>query len=216
MSWSRAGPSPTMATDGLGLAEDGIPAVGLRPCQDAAGTRPWPAYAPATPMIRTKMEQKYRFLTRCSLHGASDEVMHGGKQAVLCGDFNIARRSTSRTPRPTKARRLPARGARSADKWLDEYEFQTMCSARRRYSGPRTRGGASAGALTTNVGLAHHQFATPELAETARGLCDRQGPHIRVALVRPRATYHHIRRVTQLRPSASVRQGCKPLHETSE
>ncbi|MBS5560243.1 MAG: exodeoxyribonuclease III, partial [Bifidobacterium longum] len=40
----------------------------------------------------TKMEQKYRFLdTMLKRMGAlRDEAAHGGKQAVLCGDFNIA------------------------------------------------------------------------------------------------------------------------------
>lgn len=88
----------------------------------------------------TKMEQKYRFLdTMLKRMGAlRDEAAHGGKQAVLCGDFNIAH-----TPLDIKIAKanekhagfLPEERA-YVDKWLDEYEFvDVMRSLARRHSG---------------------------------------------------------------------------------
>ena len=75
----------------------------------------------------TKMEQKYRFLdTMLKRMGAlRDEAAHGGKQAVLCGDFNIAH--TPLDIKNAKANEkhagfLPEERA-YVDKWLDEYEF---------------------------------------------------------------------------------------------
>lgn len=92
------------------------------------------------------------------------------------------------------------------DKWLDEYEFvDVMRSLAGDIQGPYTWWSQRGRAFDNNVGWRiDYQFATPELAETARGFVMRQGPHIRVALVRPRATYHHIRRVTQLSLSLSA------------
>ena len=75
----------------------------------------------------TKMEQKYRFLdTMLTRMGElRDEAAHGGKQAVLCGDFNIAH--TPLDIKNAKANEkhagfLPEERA-YVDKWLDEYEF---------------------------------------------------------------------------------------------
>ena len=73
------------------------------------------------------MEQKYRFLdTMLKRMGAlRDEAAHGGKQAVLCGDFNIAH--TPLDIKNAKANEkhagfLPEERA-YVDKWLGELEF---------------------------------------------------------------------------------------------
>ena len=74
-----------------------------------------------------KMAQKFRFLDTMlpRLGELRDEAAKGGRQAVLCGDFNIAH-----TPLDIKNAKgnaehagfLPAERA-YVDKWLDEYEF---------------------------------------------------------------------------------------------
>ena len=112
----------------------------------------------------TKMEQKYRFLdTMLARMGAlRDEAAHGGKQAVLCGDFNIAH--TPLDIKNAKANEkhagfLPEERA-YVDKWLDEYEFvDVMRSLAGDIQGPYT-----------------WWFATPELAETARGFVIDKAP----------------------------------------
>ena len=144
-----------------------------------------------------KMHQKFRFLdTMLTRMGQlRDEAAHGGKQAVLCGDFNIAH-----TPLDIKNAKanvthsgfLPEERA-YIDKWLGEYEFVDVMRelagdiqgpytwwsqrgrARRRPWRPR-RGHARARADRTRI---HH----------------RQGAHLRRPLVRPRAAEHHVRRV---------------------
>ena len=143
----------------------------------------------------TKMEQKYRFLdTMLKRMGAlRDEAAHGGKQAVLCGDFNIAH-----TPLDIKNAKadfkaeLIAMAAKAnekhagflpeerayVDKWLDEYEFvDVMRSLAGDIQGPYTWWSQRGRAFDNNVGWRiDYQFATPELAETARGFVIDKAP----------------------------------------
>ena len=130
----------------------------------------------------TKMEQKYRFLdTMLKRMGAlRDEAAHGGKQAVLCGDFNIAH--TPLDIKNAKANEkhagfLPEERA-YVDKWLDEYEFvDVMRSLAGDIQGPYTRWSQRGRAFDNNVGWRiDYQFATPELAETARGFVIDKAP----------------------------------------
>ena len=129
----------------------------------------------------TKMEQKYRFLdTMLKRMGAlRDEAAHGGKQAVLCGDFNIAH--TPLDIKNAKANEkhagfLPEERA-YVDKWLDEYEFvDVMRSLAGDIQGPYTWW-SQRGRADNNVGWRiDYQFATPELAETARGVVIDKAP----------------------------------------
>ncbi|TCF26058.1 exodeoxyribonuclease III [Bifidobacterium longum] len=130
----------------------------------------------------TKMEQKYRFLdTMLKRMGAlRDEAAHGGKQAVLCGDFNIAH--TPLDIKNAKANEkhagfLPEERA-YVDKWLDEYEFvDVMRSLAGDIQGPYTWWSQRGRAFDNNVGWRiDYQFATPELAETARGFVIDKAP----------------------------------------
>lgn len=130
----------------------------------------------------TKMEQKYRFLdTMLKRMGAlRDEAAHGGKQAVLCGDFNIAH--TPLDIKNAKANEkhagfLPEERA-YVDKWLDEYEFvDVMRSLAGNIQGPYTWWSQRGRAFDNNVGWRiDYQFATPELAETARGFVIDKAP----------------------------------------
>ena len=110
-----------------------------------------------------------------------DEAAHGGKQAVLCGDFNIAH--TPLDIKNAKANEkhagfLPEERA-YVDKWLDELRVRG-CDAfvvPATFRG-HTPGGASEGrAFDNNVGWRiDYQFATPELAETARGFVIDKAP----------------------------------------
>lgn len=191
-----------------------IPAVGLRPM-----SRRRRGYTITVACVyvhagntddSTKMEQKYRFLdTMLTRMGElRDEAAHGGKQAVLCGDFNIAH-----APLDIKNAKANEKHAgflteerAYVDKWLDEYEFvDVMRSLAGDIQGPYTWWSQRGRAFDNNVGWAHRLPVRHARADGDRArLCDRQGPHIRVALVRPRATYHHIRRVTQLSLSLSA------------
>ena len=128
------------------------------------------------------MEQKYRFLdTMLARMGAlRDEAAHGGKQAVLCGDFNIAH--TPLDIKNAKANEkhagfLPEERA-YVDKWLDEYEFvDVMRSLAGDIQGPYTWWSQRGRAFDNNVGWRiDYQFATPELAETARGFVIDKAP----------------------------------------
>ena len=104
----------------------------------------------------TKMEQKYRFLdTMLKRMGAlRDEAAHGGKQAVLCGDFNIAH--TPLDIKNAKANEkhagfLPEERA-YVDKWLDEYEFvDVMRSLAGDIQGPYTWWSQRGRAFDNNV-----------------------------------------------------------------
>ncbi|MBT1175505.1 exodeoxyribonuclease III [Bifidobacterium sp. LC6] len=129
-----------------------------------------------------KMEQKYRFLDAMlpRLGEIRDEAARGGKQAVLCGDFNIAH--TPLDIKNAKANEkhagfLPEERA-YVDKWLNEYEFvDVMRDLAGDIQGPYTWWSQRGRAFDNNVGWRiDYQFATPELAETARGFVIDKAP----------------------------------------
>ena len=109
-----------------------------------------------------------------------DEASRGGRQAVLCGDFNIAH-----TPLDIKTAKanikhagfLPAERA-YVDRWLGEYEFvDVIRSLAGDIQGPYTWWSQRGRAFDNNVGWRiDYQFATPELAETARGFVIDKAP----------------------------------------
>ena len=129
-----------------------------------------------------KMHQKFRFLdTMLTRMGQlRDEAAHGGKQAVLCGDFNIAH-----TPLDIKNAKanvthsgfLPEERA-YIDKWLGEYEFvDVMRELAGDIQGPYTWWSQRGRAFDNNTGWSlDYQFATPELAQTARGFTIDKSP----------------------------------------
>ena len=109
-----------------------------------------------------------------------DEAAYGGKQAVLCGDFNIAH--TPLDIKNAKANEkhagfLPEERA-YVDKWLGELEFvDVMRSLCGDIQGPYTWWSQRGRAFDNNVGWRiDYQFATPELAETARGFVIDKAP----------------------------------------
>ena len=113
----------------------------------------------------TKMEQKYRFLdTMLKRMGAlRDEAAHGGKQAVLCCDFNIAH--TPLDIKNAKANEkhagfLPEERA-YVDKWLDEYEFVDVMRSLAGDIQGHTPGGASEGALSTTMSAGESTTSSP-------------------------------------------------------
>ncbi|WP_055426533.1 exodeoxyribonuclease III [Bifidobacterium aesculapii] len=130
----------------------------------------------------TKMAQKYRFLDAMltRMGELRDEAAHGGRQAVLCGDFNIAH-----TPLDIKNAKgnvkhagfLPEERA-YVDRWLGEYEFvDVMRDLAGDIQGPYTWWSQRGRAFDNNVGWRiDYQFATPELAETARGFVIDKAP----------------------------------------
>ena len=116
-----------------------------------------------------KMKQKYRFLDTMlvRLGQLRDEAAHGGKQAVLCGDFNIAH--TPLDIKNAKANEkhagfLPEERA-YVDKWLGELEFvdvmRSLCGG---IQGPYTWWSQRGRAFDNNV------------AETARGFVIDKAP----------------------------------------
>lgn len=129
-----------------------------------------------------KMHQKFRFLdTMLTRMGQlRDEAARGGRQAVLCGDFNIAH-----TPLDIKNAKsnvthsgfLPEERA-YIDKWLDEYEFvDVMRELAGNIQGPYTWWSQRGRAFDNNTGWRlDYQFATPELAQTARGFTIDKAP----------------------------------------
>ncbi|WP_278586981.1 exodeoxyribonuclease III [Bifidobacterium scardovii] len=130
----------------------------------------------------TKMAQKYRFLDAMlsRLGELRDRAAAGGDQAVLCGDFNIAH-----TPLDIKNAKanvkhsgfLPAERA-YVDRWLGEYEFVDVTRMLAGdIQGPYTWWSQRGRAFDNNVGWRlDYQFATPELAETARGFVIDKAP----------------------------------------
>ena len=120
-----------------------------------------------------KMEQKYRFLDAMlvRLGELRDEAAHGGRQAVLCGDFNIAH--TAHDIKNAKANEthsgfLPEERA-YVDQWLTSYEFvDVMRTLAGDVQGPYTWWSQRGRAFDHNVGWRiDYQFATPKFAETA-------------------------------------------------
>ncbi|MFT9397017.1 MAG: exodeoxyribonuclease III [Bifidobacterium psychraerophilum] len=130
----------------------------------------------------TKMEQKFRFL-ECMLDRLGtmrDEAAKGGRQALLCGDFNIAH-----TPLDIKNAKanlkhagfMPSERA-YIDKWLGEYEFvDVMRELAGEIQGPYTWWSQRGRAFDNNVGWRlDYQFATPELAQAATGFTIDKAP----------------------------------------
>ena len=129
-----------------------------------------------------KMEQKYCFLNAMlnRMSQLRDEAAHGGKQAVLCGDFNIAHTPLdikNAKANETHAGFMPAERA-YVDKWLNELEFvDVVRSLAGDIQGPYTWWSQRGRAFDNNVGWRiDYQLATPELAETARGFVIDKAP----------------------------------------
>ncbi|MFR0565239.1 exodeoxyribonuclease III [Bifidobacterium porcinum] len=129
-----------------------------------------------------KMHQKFRFLdTMLTRMGQlRDEAAHGGKQAVLCGDFNIAHTTLdikNAKANVTHSGFLPEERA-YIDKWLGEYEFvDVMRELAGDIQGPYTWWSQRGRAFDNNTGWRlDYQFATPELAQTARGFTIDKAP----------------------------------------
>ncbi|TPF87312.1 exodeoxyribonuclease III [Bifidobacterium sp. UTCIF-37] len=129
-----------------------------------------------------KMAQKYRFLDAMLIRMGElrDEAARGGHQAVLCGDFNIAH--TPLDIKNAKANEkhagfLPAERA-YVDRWLGELEFvDVMRDLAGDIQGPYTWWSQRGRAFDNNVGWRiDYQFATPELAESARGFVIDKAP----------------------------------------
>ena len=130
----------------------------------------------------TKMMQKYRFLDAMGprLAELRDEAASGGRQAVLCGDFNIAHTPLdikNAKGNVTHAGFLPAERA-YVDRWLTDYEFvDVLRDLAGDIQGPYTWWSQRGRAFDNNVGWRiDYQFATPELAETARGFVIDKAP----------------------------------------
>ena len=128
------------------------------------------------------MKQKYRFLDTmlARMEQLRDEAAHGGKQAVLCGDFNIAHTPLdikNAKANETHAGFLPEERA-YVDKWLGELEFvDVMRNLAGDIQGPYTWWSQRGRAFDNNVGWRiDYQFATPELAETACGFVIDKAP----------------------------------------
>ena len=122
-----------------------------------------------------KMGQKYRFLDAMlvRLGQLRDEAAGGGRQAVLCGDFNIAHTPLdikNAKTNETHAGFLPEERV-YIDKWLGEYRFvDVMRRLAGEVQGPYTWWSQRGRAFDNNVGWRlDYQFATPGLAETAQG-----------------------------------------------
>ncbi|PJM75218.1 exodeoxyribonuclease III [Bifidobacterium simiarum] len=129
-----------------------------------------------------KMAQKYRFLDAMlvRLGELRDEAAKGGRQAVLCGDFNIAHTELDIKNAKGNVKHagfLPAERA-YVDRWIDEYEFvDVMRDLAGDIQGPYTWWSQRGRAFDNNVGWRlDYQFATPELAETARGFVIDKAP----------------------------------------
>ena len=122
-----------------------------------------------------KMHQKFRFLDTMltRLGELRDIAASGGNQAILCGDFNIAH-----TPLDIKNAKANEKSAgflpeerAYIDRWINEYEFvDVMRMLAGDIQGPYTWWSQRGKAFDNNVGWRlDYQFATPEIAESARG-----------------------------------------------
>jgi exodeoxyribonuclease-3 len=129
-----------------------------------------------------KMEQKFRFLNTMvvRLGELRDEAAHGGRQTLLCGDFNIAH-----TPLDIKNAKANIKHAgfmpeerAFIDKWLNELEFvDVMRDLAGEIQGPYTWWSQRGRAFDNNVGWRlDYQFATPELAHAATGFTIDKAP----------------------------------------
>lgn len=129
-----------------------------------------------------KMTQKFRFLDTMlvRLGELQEEAAKGGKQALLCGDFNIAH-----TPLDIKNAKANEKSAgflpeerAYIDRWIHEYEFvDVMRMLAGDIQGPYTWWSQRGKAFDNNVGWRlDYQFATPELAESACGFVIDRAP----------------------------------------
>lgn len=130
----------------------------------------------------TKMTQKFRFLDTMleRLGQLQDEAAKGGKQAILCGDFNIAHTPLdikNAKSNETHAGFLPEERA-YIDRWINEYEFvDVMRDLAGDIQGPYTWWSQRGRAFDNNTGWRlDYQFATPEIAQTARGFTIDRAP----------------------------------------
>ncbi|PLS27980.1 exodeoxyribonuclease III [Bifidobacterium anseris] len=122
-----------------------------------------------------KETQKYRFLDAMTerMEQMRQEAAGGGRQAVICGDFNIAHRPIdlkNAKANLTTHGFLPAERA-YIDKWIDEMEYvDVMRDLAGDIQGPYTWWSQRGRAFDNDAGWRlDYQFATPELAQTARG-----------------------------------------------
>lgn len=122
-----------------------------------------------------KMEQKFRFLEKMTerMRQLQDIAAAGGNQAVLCGDFNIAHTLIdikNAKSNEKSAGFLPEERV-YIDKWLDELEYvDVMRDLAGEIQGPYTWWSQRGKAFDNDTGWRiDYQFATPELAHTARG-----------------------------------------------
>ncbi|WP_018143808.1 exodeoxyribonuclease III [Alloscardovia criceti] len=129
-----------------------------------------------------KMEQKFRFLETMTqrMQELQDIAASGGNQAVLCGDFNIAH-----TPIDIKNAKSNEKSAGFLpeervyiDKWIDDLEYvDVMRDLAGDIQGPYTWWSQRGKAFDNNTGWRiDYQFATPELAHTARGFVIDKAP----------------------------------------
>ncbi len=129
-----------------------------------------------------KEDQKYRFLDTMTerMRQLQDEAARGGKQAVLCGDFNIAHT-------PIDIKNAKANEDRNGffprerayiDRWIDELDFvDVMRELAGDIQGPYTWWSQRGRAFDNNTGWRiDYQFATPELAQQARGFVIDRAP----------------------------------------
>lgn len=124
------------------------------------------------------MTDKYAFLDVMMERLAA--LRADGRHVVLTGDINIAHTEwdiKNWKGNKKSAGFLPEERA-YVDKWLDEYEFvDVMRSLAGDIQGPYTWWSQRGRAFDNNVGWRiDYQFATPELAETARGFVIDKAP----------------------------------------
>ena len=128
-----------------------------------------------------KMRQKYHFLDAMLVRlGQLRDEAAGGRQTVLCGDFNIAH--TPRDIKNAKANEthagfLPKERA-YVDQWLGTYEFvDVVRELAGDIQGPYTWWSQRGRAFDNNVGWRlDYQFATPEFAQTAKAFVIGKAP----------------------------------------
>lgn len=129
-----------------------------------------------------KMEQKFRFLEKMTerMSQLQDIAASGGNQAVLCGDFNIAH-----TPIDIKNAKSNEKSAGFLpeervyiDKWLGDLEYvDVMRDLAGKFNQPYTWWSQRGKAFDNDTGWRiDYQFATPELAATARGFVIDKAP----------------------------------------
>ena len=122
-----------------------------------------------------KEAQKYRFLDTMTerMQQLQDEAASGGRQAVVCGDFNIAHNPIDlKNPKSNENTNgyFPRERA-YMDKWIDQMDYvDVMRDLAGDIQGPYTWWSQRGRAFDNDSGWRlDYQFATPELAQQARG-----------------------------------------------